>query len=100
MLTINGPVMVNAKGTVRRKRNNTPAISCSPKTNIRECDGNMTVKYCWASSDGGGGCGIKCRKPFKPKTMKINATKYRAIVARIFIKFSFFLSLFGIDAGA
>ena len=36
----------------------------------------MTVKYCWASSDGGGGCGIKCRKPFKPKTMKTNASKY------------------------
>src|SRR6202020_2657104 len=49
----------------------------------------MTVKYWPAISDGGGGCGIKCRKPFKPKTMKTNASKYRAMVEAIFIKLSF-----------
>ena len=49
----------------------------------------MTVKYWPAISDDGGGCGIKCRNPFKPKTMKTNASKYRAMVEAIFIKLSF-----------
>src|SRR4029077_9184712 len=35
MLTISGPATVNANGTVRGKRNNAPAINCSPKTNTR-----------------------------------------------------------------
>src|ERR1700693_1236191 len=48
----------------------------------------MTVKYWPAISDGGGGSGIKCRKPFKPKTMKTIASKYRAMVEAIFIKVS------------
>src|SRR5580765_250599 len=49
----------------------------------------MTVKNCMARSDAGGFIGRKCRKPFKPKTMKINAIKYRAMVEAIFIAFSF-----------
>ena len=50
---------------------------------------NMTVKNWPASSDDGGGCGMKCRKPFEPKTMKTNASKYRAMVEAIFIAFPF-----------
>src|SRR2546423_7635424 len=49
----------------------------------------MTVKNCMAKSDDGGFIGRKCRKPFNPKTIKINAIKYRAMVEAIFITFSF-----------
>src|SRR5258706_8769521 len=53
----------------------------------------MTVKYCMANSDFGGFIGRKCRKPFKPKTMKINANKYRAMMEAIFIRVSFLVRL-------
>jgi hypothetical protein len=43
-----------------------------------------------AIADDGGFIGRKCRKPFKPNTMKINANKYRAMREAIFIKCSFF----------
>src|ERR1022692_3277158 len=49
----------------------------------------MTVKYCTAISDFGGVIGRKCRKPFKPKTMKTSASKYRAMTEAIFMTFSF-----------
>ena len=53
----------------------------------------MTVKNCLARSDAGGFIGRKCRKPFKPKTMKMKAIKYRAMVEAIFIKLSFVASV-------
>ena len=49
----------------------------------------MAVKYCMAVSDDGGFIGRKCRKPFKPKTMKTSAIKYREMMEAIFIKCSF-----------
>jgi len=34
----------------------------------------------------GGGSGMKCRKPFRPKTRKITPAKYRATVDAVFIR--------------
>src|SRR6266404_274638 len=60
----------------------------------------MTVKNCMAKSDDGGFIGRKCRKPFKPKTMKINANKYRAMMEAIFIRVSFLVRLRFLGDGA
>src|SRR5208282_423487 len=41
----------------------------------------------------GGGSGMKCRKPFRPKTRKITPARYRAIAETILItRFSFGLA--------
>ena len=46
----------------------------------------------------GGGSGMKCRKPFRPKTRKITPARYRAIVDAVFITVLLRLTIITIDA--
>src|ERR1700751_1060689 len=51
---------------------------------VRECETNRAPMNCPATPLGGGS-GMKCRKPFRPKTRKITPDRYRAIVDAVFI---------------
>src|ERR1700676_1152773 len=97
MLTITGARMASARGTYRFTRRSTPPITRSAKMRVRQCEINRVPMNCPATPLGGGS-GMKCRKPFRPKTRKITPARYRAIVDAVFIQVLLRLTVITIDA--
>ena len=60
----------------------------SPIRYLHEAAQRIGYPVMLKSTAGGGGIGMKCRKPFNPNTRKIRPSKYRAITDAILISLS------------
>ena len=68
---------------IRQKKHRPDHLKREDESEVM-CETNRAPMNCPATPLGGGS-GMKCRKPFRPKTRKITPARYRATVDAVFI---------------